>query len=340
MHCKSSARSQSAHDTAATILAFLQSSRTPHAHINLLVPRSPPPSHHAHARAQTHTTRQAPPSTTARQHHGAGHPKHCTPTRRARHIAHSNAAHNSQVPPARRTSRAATTTAHCANITARTPPHARNTQHGTQLRAPHTPPTENHNQSHTRPSLTTLTAELSGCPASTGCCRRVGCCSAATACRTHERPSRHTMAPDAAASQQPTTHHNQFKSNETQAQHRVRVTPKRHKQTAHRYLLLNSNNNNNTATANSECMPRGTHMQNQQHDDVWQPKRRVDTQPRTSRASTHTTKPAPRRRAATRRRCTSSSTCHETAPQPRLKLLRIATAAVRLLPLTAAATVQ
>jgi hypothetical protein len=57
--------------------------------------------------------------------------------------------------------------------------------------------------------------------------------------------------------------------------------------------------------------------------------------------STHTNTQAQRpRAAATRRECTSSSACHETAPQPLLKLLRIATAAERLLPLTAAATVQ
>ena len=54
--------------------------------------------------------------------------------------------------------------------------------------------------SHTRGLRATLTEELSGCPASTGCCRRVCCCTSSTPCRTHEQPSRHTMAPDAAAS--------------------------------------------------------------------------------------------------------------------------------------------
>jgi hypothetical protein len=44
------------------------------------------------------------------------------------------------------------TTPHCANITAHTPLHARNTQRAMQLRAPHTPPTENHTQLHTQPS--------------------------------------------------------------------------------------------------------------------------------------------------------------------------------------------
>jgi hypothetical protein len=53
----------------------------------------------------------------------------------------------------------------------------------------------------------TLTAELSGCPASTGCCRRVGCCSSTGTCRTNDQPSRHIMAHDAAAdpSQPPAT---------------------------------------------------------------------------------------------------------------------------------------
>jgi hypothetical protein len=76
--------------------------------------------------------------------------------------------------------------------------------------------------SHTRRLRATLTSELSGCPASTGCCRRVGCCSSSTPCGTHEQPSRHTMAPDAAPdpSQPPASHRsashsiNQIKSND------------------------------------------------------------------------------------------------------------------------------
>ncbi len=62
--------------------------------------------------------------------------------------------------------------------------------------------------SHTRGLNTTLTAELSGCPASTGCCRRVGCSVTSSPCRTHEQRSRHTMAPDAVTdpSQPPATH--------------------------------------------------------------------------------------------------------------------------------------
>jgi hypothetical protein len=73
--------------------------------------------------------------------------------------AHRTLTHSKQkqAPHARGTSRTAPTTAHCAIITARTPPHARHTQHGTQLRAPHTPPTENHTQSHTRPPHNTHT---------------------------------------------------------------------------------------------------------------------------------------------------------------------------------------
>jgi hypothetical protein len=57
--------------------------------------------------------------------------------------------------------------------------------------------------------------------------------------------------------------------------------------------------------------------------------------------TTHTNTPAQRpRAAATRRTCTSCPTGHETAQQPLLTLLCIATAAARLLLLTAAATVQ
>jgi hypothetical protein len=146
------------------------------------------------------------------------------PTQRTSYTRMQNT--DTQAPHARTTSRTAPTTTQCAIITACTPLRARHAQHGTQLRPPHTPPTENHTQSHTRPPPT-LTSELSGCPASTGCCRTVGCCTSTSTCRTHEQPSRHTMAPEAAAdpSQPPTTHlsaaHNinQVKSNESQSAH-------------------------------------------------------------------------------------------------------------------------
>ncbi len=86
-------------------------------------------------------------------------------------------------------------------------------------------------------------------------------------------------------------------------------------------------------------MPRVTHMQN---NTTMLDSRNVEyTQPRAPRSSTQTNTQAQRpRAAATRRHCTSSPTCHETAPQPLLNLLRLATAAARLLLLTAAATVQ
>jgi hypothetical protein len=108
---------------------------------------------HTHARADTHD------ATGPTHHNGTSASLRVSPKNIAhqqatpRHIAHSNAAYNAhwQVPHARTTSHTATTTAHCANVTTRTPPHARHTQHDTHLRAPHTPPTENHTQSHTRP---------------------------------------------------------------------------------------------------------------------------------------------------------------------------------------------
>jgi hypothetical protein len=108
-------------------------------------------------RAQTHTMRQfeAPPCTMARQRHGACHPgpKQRTPTCHASRIAnsltHSIQTHKPRTPAGRPTRTAATTAR--TNITAHAPPHVCYTQQGTQLRAPHTPPTENHTQSHTRP---------------------------------------------------------------------------------------------------------------------------------------------------------------------------------------------
>jgi hypothetical protein len=106
-----------------------------------------------------------------------------------------------------------------------TPPHACKTQHGARLHPPHTPPTTI-TPSHTRGLRFTLTTELLGRPASTGCCQRVGCCPRTTAYRTHEQPSRHTMAPDAADPSQPPATHlsashsiNQIKSNESQSAH-------------------------------------------------------------------------------------------------------------------------
>ncbi len=101
-----------------------------------------------------------------------------TPARRPAQTAQSS-------PHAHRCAHATHSTAHCSDHPTRRP----------QKIAP----------SHTRPPLT---VELSGCPASTGCCRRVGCRTSTTPCRTHEQPSCHTMAPDAAAdpSQPPATH--------------------------------------------------------------------------------------------------------------------------------------
>jgi hypothetical protein len=93
--------------------------------------------------------RRAPPSTTARQRHGACHPKQRTPTTHATHIAHSHAEYRHTSPA--RPHDVPHSRNHCAVITACTPLRARHAQHGTQLRPPHTPPTENRTQSHTRP---------------------------------------------------------------------------------------------------------------------------------------------------------------------------------------------
>jgi hypothetical protein len=175
-------------------------------------------------RAQTHTTRQAQPTTTARQRHGACLQTQRTPTSHARLIAHSRTAYKHTSPARPHDVRTAVTTLrihHCTHTDAHTPHTARHTAPTT----PHCP--QKITPSHTRGLRSTLTIVESGCPASTGCCRRVGCCTSTTPCRTHEQPSRHTMAPDAAAdpSQPPATHRsashsiNQIKSNESQSAH-------------------------------------------------------------------------------------------------------------------------
>jgi hypothetical protein len=68
--------------------------------------------------------------------------------------SHTQRSIQAQVPRARTASRTASRTAtaaaHCTNITARTHPYARHTQHA-HSSAPHTSPTENHTHSHTRP---------------------------------------------------------------------------------------------------------------------------------------------------------------------------------------------
>jgi hypothetical protein len=76
------------------------------------------------------------------------HSVHLQATHAHRTLTRSMQTHKPRTPARRRT---APTTAHCPIITACTAPRARHTQLGKQLRPPHTPPTENHIQSHTRP---------------------------------------------------------------------------------------------------------------------------------------------------------------------------------------------
>jgi hypothetical protein len=120
----------------------------------LLAPRSPTPSHHTHARRHTRRDKPHPAqrhvSVMARvtQNSARLQATHATSHTRTQHT-------NTQPPHANTTSCTAATTAHCAVITACIPPRARHTQHGTQLQPPHTSPTENHTQSHTRPPRTT-----------------------------------------------------------------------------------------------------------------------------------------------------------------------------------------
>jgi hypothetical protein len=187
--------------------------------------------------------RRAPSSTTARQRHDACHPKQRTPTTHAtphRTLTCRIQTHKPRTPARRPTQ-------HQPLRTAQLPPHAHRRAHATHSTAHSSDhPTRRPQKitpSHTRRLRATLTAELSGCRASTGCCRRVGWRASPAACRTHEQRSRHTMAPDAAhdPSQPPATHRseshsiNQIKTNESQfstlhaiahAQNRVQVTPK------------------------------------------------------------------------------------------------------------------
>jgi hypothetical protein len=156
--------------------------------------------HTTHTRASGHTRRD--------KHHPAQRHVSVT-THLTRNSAHQQAMHatshtwtqhtNTQVPHPSTSSHTAATTAQCATITACSPPRARLTCSTAQSSALPTRCPQNITRSHTRGLRATLTAELSGCSASTGCCRRVGCCSTATRCKTHDQPSRHTTGPDAAA---------------------------------------------------------------------------------------------------------------------------------------------
>ncbi len=187
------------------------------------------------ARTDTHEMRQAPPNTTPRQRHGVSPntAPRLQPTHRTSHTHIQHATHN----PARphnfphSANHCALRKHHCSHAAARNATHG--TVHSSALPA-HCP--QKITPSHTRGLRATLTSELSGCSASTGCCRRVGCSTSATACRIHDQPSRHTMAPDADAepSQPPATHRiashsiNQIKSNEASqrtACYRSRITP-------------------------------------------------------------------------------------------------------------------
>ncbi len=152
---------------AATILHILAGLRVMHLSTSAALPTTIPP----RTRARTHTTRLAPHTTTAQQRHGTCHPKQRTPTSHAPHIrvAHSHAAykHTSPARPPQRPTRPRQLR------TAQTSLHAHRHTHGTHSTA-HSSAHPTHRPQKITPSHTTLTSELSGCPASTGCCRRVG----------------------------------------------------------------------------------------------------------------------------------------------------------------------
>jgi hypothetical protein len=162
---------------------------------------------HNHARTYTHdATSPTHHNTTSASWRVSPTTAHTNKPRTAhRTLTHSIQTHKPRTParrPAQRQPlRTAQTSLHAHRRTHATHSTAHSSAHPTHRPQKITP-------SHTRGLRATLTSELSGCSASTGCCQRVGCCPRPTPCRTHEQPSRHTMAPDAATdpSQSPTTH--------------------------------------------------------------------------------------------------------------------------------------
>jgi hypothetical protein len=211
--------------THTRCFTFSQAQRAPPRTCRL-APRSPTPSHHKHARADTRD------ETSPTQHNGTAASWRVSP--KTTHAHNPRNAHRTLTcriqthkprTPARRPAQQQPL------CTAQSSPHAHRCAHATHSTAHSSDhPTRRPQKitpSHTRGLRATLTAELSGCPASTGCCRRVGCCTSTIPCRTHEQPSRHTMAPDAAPdpSQPPATHRsaahniNRIQSNESQSVH-------------------------------------------------------------------------------------------------------------------------
>jgi hypothetical protein len=215
--------------TQPRFIAFSQSQRAPHAYANY---RRVPRHHHTtHARTQTRTIRQAPPpqrhvSVMARvtqnnirkqATHGTSH----TQTQHTTHKPRTPARRPAQPQPLR----TAQSSLHPHRRAHATHSSAHSSDHPTCRPQKITP-------SHTRGLRTTLT-KVEGCSASTGCCRRVGCCTSTRSCRTHEQPSRHTMAPDAEAD--PSEHasakriasikSSQIKDSQRTACYRSRTTP-------------------------------------------------------------------------------------------------------------------
>jgi hypothetical protein len=135
------------------------------------------------------------------------------------HRPSTPARHPAQPPPLR-TAQSSPQAHRCAHATHST---AHGSDHPTRRPQKITP-------SHTRGLRTTLTEELSGCPASTGCCRRVGCCATPSPCRTHEQPPRHTIAPAGrpqriAAQRTTSIRSSQMKAGQHTACYRAHTTP-------------------------------------------------------------------------------------------------------------------
>jgi hypothetical protein len=136
--------------THTRFFTFSQAQRAPPRTCRL-APRSPLPSHHKHARVDTRDeTSPTQHNSTAASWRVSPKTTHAHNPRNAHRTLTCRIQTHKPRTPTRRPAQHQPL-AHCAAITACTPLRARHAQHGTQLRPPHTPPTENHTQSHTRP---------------------------------------------------------------------------------------------------------------------------------------------------------------------------------------------
>jgi hypothetical protein len=136
---------------AATILHISQAQRAGLTHMPTSAALPATIARHKHACTDTHD------ATSPTHHNGTSaswrvspNTAHTSKPRTAhRTLTHSIQTHTPRTPARRPAQHQQLCTAQTSLHAHR--PHTRHTHHGTQLRAPHTPPTEHHTQSHTRP---------------------------------------------------------------------------------------------------------------------------------------------------------------------------------------------